>query len=85
MADMGVAQNLRAVLTRVFVFGSIDQGAIMETQWERGGSKLWTKSISELETMVETMFCWYLQGNHHSRVSKNSKKRSPESPMGAGR
>ena len=22
-----------------------------------------------METMVETIVCWYLQGNHHSRVS----------------
>ena len=29
----------------------------------------WTKSISHhVESMVETIVCWYLQGHHHSRV-----------------
>ena len=32
---------------------------------------LWMdKILHHFETMVETVVCWYLQGNHHSRVSR---------------
>ena len=62
-----------------FAAAPLEDGAGIETSHTYCG---WTKFSHHVETMVETIVCWHLQVNHHSRWCSRIPRAWPEEKFG---